>query len=75
MFLTLLEYLLIRVAFGLVVLLFRAAGLVMLAALWLLGALAAVVVRPLSRELARAIGRGVGHARLALRGRRRPLTG
>ncbi len=64
MYLTVLEYLLVRVAFGAVVLVYRAAGLFVLAVLWLLGVVARLVLRPLSRELARAIGRLVGHARV-----------
>ena len=65
MYLTVLEYLIVRVALGAVVLAFRAAGLLALAVLWLFGAGARLVLRPLSREIARAIGRLVGHARVA----------
>lgn len=71
MYVTLLEYLFVRVAFGLIVALFRAAGVVVSVVLWVLGAAVRCAVRPVARALARAIGRAIGHAELAAAARRR----
>ena len=65
MYLTLLEYVLVRLFFGTARVMVRAVGLAALLVIWLVGALLRLVGRPVLRELARACGRLLGHARLA----------
>lgn len=65
MYLTILEYALVRFGLGAVRLMLRAVGLLLLVALWAAGVLARIVLRPLLREIAQSLGRIAGHARIA----------
>jgi hypothetical protein len=67
--LTILEYVLFRLGLGRCASRCRAFELVGLAALWALGVLLRLVLRPLARELAYMVGRLRGHSRLAARDR------
>lgn len=69
MYVTILEYALIRLGLGAVQLVLHAVRLLFLAGLWVLGMLVRLAFRPLMRELARALGRLRGHLRLAARSR------
>jgi hypothetical protein len=69
MYLSILEYALVRLGLGAVRLALRAAGLLVVAAMWVSGVLMRPVLRPLTRELARALGRLCGHWQLATRSR------
>jgi hypothetical protein len=67
MYLTILEYALVRLGLGAVRLVLRAAGLLVLAVMWASRVLMRLALRPLMRELARAIGRLRGQWQLAAR--------
>ena len=71
MYLSVLEYALVRLGLGAVRLVLRAAGLLFLAVMWASGALMRLVLRPPMRELAYALGRLRGHWQLAARSRSR----
>ena len=69
MYLTLLEYVLVRLFFGAARVVVQAIGLAARLVLWLLGALLRLGGRPMLRELARAVGRLRGYRQLAVRSR------
>lgn len=71
MYLSILEYVLVRLGIGAVRLAFRALELVAFVALWMLGAVLRIVLWPLALELARTLGRLRGYSRVAARDRTR----
>lgn len=75
MYVTILEYMLVRLGVGAMRLAVRVLELIALVVLWALGVLLRLVLRPLARELGRTLGRLRGQVRVALltaddRGRR-----
>jgi hypothetical protein len=64
------EFVVLRLIVGLLVLIARALGLLLVGVLWMVASVLRVILRPVLRELAYAIGRMRGRWQLAGAGRR-----